>query len=27
VVPPGEAGGVADLHSGAGGEEKPYAQW
>jgi general secretion pathway protein G len=27
VVPPGETGGVIDLHSGAGGQEKPYAQW
>lgn len=27
VIPPGESAGVADLHSGAGGEDKPYAQW
>lgn len=24
---PGGTGGVWDLHSGAGGEEQPYAQW
>jgi general secretion pathway protein G len=28
VPPPGEEpGGVWDLHSGAGGEEQPYARW
>jgi general secretion pathway protein G len=27
VPPPDEAAGVWDLRSGAGGEEKPYAQW
>lgn len=27
LPPPGEATGVWDIKSGAGGEEKPYAQW
>ncbi len=27
VPPPGEGAGVWDLHSGAGGEEQPYARW
>jgi len=27
VPPPGGISGVADLKSGAGGEEMPYAQW
>lgn len=27
VPPPGDASGVWDLQSGAGGEERPYAQW
>ena len=27
VPPPGEVTGVWDLKSGAGGEDKPYAQW
>jgi len=27
VAPPGEAIGVYDIKSGAGGEEGPYAQW
>ena len=27
VPPPGESNGVRDIKSGAGGEEKPYAQW
>ena len=27
VPPPGELGGVSDVRSGAGGDEKPYAQW
>ena len=27
VPPPGELAGVSDLRSGAGGAEKPYAQW
>ena len=27
VPAPGEAAGVSDLKSGAGGDERPYAQW
>ena len=27
VPAPGETAGVSDLKSGAGGEDKPYAQW
>jgi len=27
VPPPGQGAGVWDLHSGAGGEGRPYAQW
>ena len=27
VPPPGEGAGVWDLRSGAGGEDRPYAQW
>ncbi len=27
VAPPGEVSGVSDIRSGAGGEEKPYADW
>jgi hypothetical protein len=27
TVPPADGSGVWDLHSGAGGEEQPYADW